>query len=55
MFGDFEFKPAYLEGMKAPTLSDNPSVWKERFNLMGISGAGHGDDQIDQKKSLHLH
>lgn len=49
IFRNFEFRPVYLEGQKAPILPENPAVWKERFYLMGIAGSRHDDDQNEQK------
>lgn len=45
-FRDFEFKSVYSEGKKGP---DDPALWKQGFQRMGIAGARHGDAQIDLK------
>lgn len=34
---------------KGPTLPDSPTVWKQRFSLMGIAGTRYDVDQNDQK------
>lgn len=39
----------YLGEQKAPILPENPTIWKERFHLMGIAGSRHDGDQNDQK------
>lgn len=56
IFRSFEFRPVYLRGKNAPILPEDPAVWRERFNFMGIAGSRHGDDENDQNNlSICIH
>lgn len=48
IFRHFAFRPVYLEGKIAPNLPGNPTLWKQRFYLMGIAGTKDDDYQNDQ-------